>query len=190
MSTEDTTAKEASTDTEATPSTCDSSCFSEKLALVFGSILCRLWLGVRALQTGIEKFAGEKAVNAEVEAGGAATGLYAGSSVKEYSMAAYHGVPETMMEQFKAEPLMLKFALPLYDKVLGPALILMGLTVILGVGTRISYLAQGLLYISLTWGLILLNQSSGVAWLGTHMILIVMGLYLIKHDRFVLLKKW
>lgn len=191
MSTEHTTAevvsaKESSTDESA----CGSPCFFDKLALVFGSILCRLWLGVRALQTGIEKYAGEKAVNAEVEAGGASTGLYAGSSVKEYSMAAYHGVPETMMEQFKAEPLMLKFALPLYDMVLGPALILMGLTLILGVGTRISYLAQGLLYISLTWGLILLNQASGVAWLGTHMILIVMGLALAKYDRFVILKKW
>lgn len=191
MSTEDTTAVEAAAKEVSTEeASCGSSCFSEKLALVFASILCRLWLGVRALQTGIEKFAGEKAVNAEVEADGAATGLYAGTAVKEYSMAAYHGVPETMMEKFLAEPLMVKFALPLYDKVLGPALILMGLTVILGVGTRISYLAQGLLYISLTWGLILLNQASGVAWLGTHMILIVMGLFLIKHDRFVILKKW
>jgi len=179
---------EESTVEKAAPA--HASCTSDKLALVFGSILCRLWLGVRALQTGIEKFSGSKAMNAEVEAGGQATGLYAGSSEKAYSLDFYHGVPESMMAQFEKEPLMLKFMLPLYDKVLGPALTLMGVTLLLGVGTRISYMAQGLLYISLTWGLILLNQSSGVAWLGTHMILIVMGLALAKYDRFVILKKW
>jgi len=186
MSTEETPAQEVS----AEKSSCKSACNSDQLALLFGSLLCRAWLGIRALQTGIEKFAGKEAVNTEVSAGGKATGLYASSGEKAYSMSAYHGVPETLMSKFEKEPLMLKFALPLYDKVLGPALILMGLTILLGVGSRISYLAQGLLYISLTWGLILIGQNDGVAWLGTHMILIVMGLALIKYDRLVILKKW
>ena len=42
----------------------------------------------------------------------------------------------------------------------------------------------------LTWGLVLLNQSDGVAWLGTHIIMIAMALMLAKHDRLMILKKW
>lgn len=169
---------------------CESGHSTDKLAMTFASILLRLWLGVRALQTGIEKYSGQKAENAEVEAGGEATGLYAGSTEKAYSLDFYTGVPAGLRSQFEAEPLMVGFALNIFDKLLGPALILMGITLLLGVGTRISLLAQGLLYTGLTWGLILLNQGSGIAWLGTHIILIVMALNLIKHDRFVILKKW
>ena len=39
---------------------CESGHATDKLALIFSSILCRLWLGARAFQTGIEKYAGEK----------------------------------------------------------------------------------------------------------------------------------
>ena len=169
---------------------CGSTDCSEKLAMLFASVLCRLWLGVRALQTGIEKYAGEKASNAEVKAGGEDTGLYAGTVEKAYSLEFYHGVPAGLRGQLEDQPLMIGFFLNLFDKVLGPALILMGITVLLGIGTRISLLAQGLLYVGLTWGLILIKQDSGIAWLGIHIILIVMALNLIKHDRLVILKKW
>ncbi len=189
MSDEATPATEAPA-AQSKESSCESTLACDKLALLFGSILCRLWLGVRALQTGIEKYSGQKAENSEVEAGGEATGLYAGSTEKAYSLEYYTGVPEGLRSQFEAEPLMIGFALNIFDKLLGPALIVMGITLLLGVGSRISLLAQGLLYTGLTWGLILLNQGSGIAWLGTHIILIVLALNLIKHDRLVILKKW
>ena len=38
---------------------------------------------------------------------------------------------------------------------------------------RSSLFVLGLLYISLTWGLILIKQDDGVSWLGVHMILIL-----------------
>ncbi len=162
------------------------------LEMLFGSLLLRLWLGVRAIQTGLEKYTVK--VNSEelVKIGGDPNkyGLTGNDKIKIYTTEAYHGVPESMMKMFEKEPLMLKFALPLYDKVLGPALILLGLTIILGIGYRSSLFLLGLLYISLTWGLILINQNDGVAWLGVHMIMIVMALALAKHDRLVILKKW
>ena len=34
-----------------------------KLALTYGALLLRLWLAVRAIQTGVEKFAGSKAAD-------------------------------------------------------------------------------------------------------------------------------
>ena len=88
-----------------------------KLALIFASILLRLWLGVRALQTGIEKYAGLEPVDKEVQIDGAANkyGLTDVEVEKVYGMDHYPGVPEALMENFKGEPLMMGWALNVYD---------------------------------------------------------------------------
>jgi thiosulfate dehydrogenase [quinone] large subunit len=105
-------------------------------------------------------------------------------------MVHYHGVPKGLYDKFLEEPLMLKTMLPVYDKVLGPALIVLGATILLGLAYRTSLFLLGALYISLTWGLILLKQDEGVSWLGVHMILIVMALMLAEYNRISILKKW
>ncbi len=162
------------------------------LSLIFASILLRLWLGIRAFQTGIEKYAGIRMSTQPAEIDGVPYDpdmtVEAGSKV--YSLANYHGVPEAMKTKFAEEPLMMGWALNIYDAVLGPALILLGITIILGVASRISLFLLGLLYISLTWGLILIKQDAGVAWLGIHLIMIVMALNWSEHNRFCILKKW
>jgi thiosulfate dehydrogenase [quinone] large subunit len=175
----------------ASPECCDS-CPQTNLGLIYGALLLRVWLAVRAIQTGVEKCAGIKGSDMPVTIDGKANdyGLTSSVPVKEYSLSHYHGVPEALMKKFTDEPLMLKFALPLYDKVLGPALLLLGLTILFGLATRTSLFLLGLLYISLTWGLILIKEDSGVAWLGIHMIMIVMALWLSKYNRLCLLKKW
>lgn len=162
------------------------------LSLTYGAWLLRLWLGVRALQTGLEKFAGTALSDKAVEIDGAPNdyGLTADAATKAYAPGNYHGVPEALMDKFKGEPLMAGWALNLYDKVLGPALLLLGLMVLVGVLPRTSLFLLGLLYISLTWGLILIGQDAGVAWLAAHMILIVMALRLAPYNRFCVLKKW
>jgi thiosulfate dehydrogenase (quinone) large subunit len=91
--------------------------------------------------------------------------------------------------KFEAEPLMPGFGLPLYDKILGPALIVLGIMILLGIAYRSSLFLLGLLYISLTWGLILLKEDGGVSWLGIHMILIVMALALAQYNRLGIMKK-
>ena len=164
-----------------------------KLAFVYSALLLRLWLAVRAIQTGVEKFSGTAKVDGQaVQVDGVANteGLTTVATSKAYALANYHGVPEALMKKFQEEPLMLKFALPLYDKLLGPALLILGLTILLGVAYRTSLFLLGLLYISLTWGLILINQNDGVAWLGTHMLLIVGALVLAEHNRLAIMKKW
>ncbi len=167
-----------------------SCCGINNLALTYGAILLRLWLGVRAIQTGIEKFAGTKASEKVVDGPGGAYDLTGSDAVKNYALENYHGVPSALMKKFEAEPMMLKFGLPLYDKILGPVLILLGITILLGLASRTSLFLLGLLYISLTWGLILINQNDGVAWLGTHMVLITLALMLADHNRLTILKKW
>jgi len=167
-----------------------SCCAANTLALVYGSLLLRVWLGVRAVQTGIEKYSGIKLENEAVSVEGADTGTEVLKATKIYSLDSYHGVPEALMGKFEGEPLMLKFALPLYDKLLGPALLVLGLTILLGIAYRSSLFLLGLLYISLTWGLILIKEDGGVSWLGIHMILIVMALALAQYNRVAILKKW
>ena len=168
------------------------SCCHNKIAMVYGAWLLRLWLGVRAIQTGLEKFSGKVGSEELVKIGGDpnAYGLVADEKVKLYGPQFYHGVPEALMGKFEKEPLLLGFGLKVYDVILGPALIVLGLTILLGIASRTSLFLLGILYTSLTWGLILIGQNDGVAWLGTHMILVVMALALAEHNRFTILKKW
>jgi len=176
---------------DAAKECCKTDCCTA-LANIYGVGLLRVWLAVRAIQTGVEKYAGFKGSDQLVNIDGKpnAYGLTEGTQVKEYAMSHYHGVPEALMTKFKAEPLMNLQMLQLYDKVLGPALIVLGLTILLGIASRTSLFLLGLLYVSLTFGLILIKEDSGVAWLGIHMIMIVMALAMAKHNRLCVLKKW
>ena len=162
------------------------------LGQIFAALLLRLWLGIRALQTGIEKFAGKKMSEQPVEIDGEAydPDLTVVASSKGYAFDNYNGIPESMKDTFKAEPMMMNWALSLFDKILGPALILLGITILLGVANRVSLFALGLIYAGLTWGLILIKQDNGVAWLGVHVVMIAMALNWANHNRLCILKKW
>ena len=184
--------------TETETETC---CSTHKLALTYGALLLRLWLAVRAIQTGIEKYAGIKLSDQAVKIDGVPNtqGLTSTDSAKEYALSHYHGVPAALLKKFEAEPLMSSYTvmgihidpLKIYDVILGPTLLVLGITILLGIANRTSLFLLGLLYISLTWGLILIKQDDGVSWLGVHMILIVMALMLAKYNRCALLfKKW
>ena len=174
----------------SSPKSC---CSGNALALTYGSWLLRLWLAVRAIQTGLEKYAAVKQLPGQaVKVGGVANeeGLSAVGSAKVYALENYHGVPEGLMKKFQGEPLMLKWALLQYDKMLGPALLILCITILLGFAYRTSLFLLGLLYISLTWGLILIKQDDGVSWLAAHMVLVVMALALAQYNRLAILKKW
>jgi len=165
---------------------------ANKLGFIFASLLLRLWLGVRALQTGIEKYAGTVTTDQPVKVDGAVydPNMTTTAGVKSYALDHYSGVPESLKGAFAHEPLMSAWALKVFDAMLGPALIVLGLTILLGIASRVSLLLLGLLYIGLTWGLILLKQDAGVAWLGVHMVMIAMALSWADYNRFRVLKKW
>lgn len=159
---------------------------------MLGFLVLRLWLSVRAIVTGIEKYAGSKSSEAAVTIDGEVNtyGLTAGQSDKVYGLDHYHGVPESLMAKFRAEPLLPSFALDLMDKVLGPALILAGITLLLGVCSRLSLFVMGLLYTALTVGLILIKQDAGITWLGIHILLVAYALSRVEHNRFALTRKF
>ena len=157
-------------------------------------ILLRLWLGLRALLAGLEKFGAYKTIQQPLldPATGQpdASGALIDVKLKYYAFANYSGVPLSLKTKFGNEALLPKFALNTFDHILGPAFILAGMMMLIGLGTRISLMLQGLLYIMLSVGLILINQPDGIAYLGIHVALVAMALMLAKHNKLALLKKW
>jgi thiosulfate dehydrogenase [quinone] large subunit len=154
----------------------------------------RLWLGARALFVGIEKFGAYRSVAMPLidpETGQPdASGVMVNVNIKSYALANYAGIPAALRDKFAHQPLLPKFALVAFDKMLGPAFILTGIMLLIGLGTRLSLLAQALLFIALTVGLVMIDQSDGVAWLGIHIGLVAGAFLLVQHNRFVVLKKW
>ncbi|MGB0409419.1 MAG: hypothetical protein ACPG3X_01585 [Opitutales bacterium] len=166
--------------------------YCNDLGLTLGMLTLRLWLAVRAIQTGIEKFAGTSFGSQNVLIDGAPNsyGLSEATSSKAYALSNYNGVPTPLYDKFNSEPLIPVWGLKLYDLTLGPALLILGFALLLGLATRFTLFAMGLVYTSLTFGLILIKQDAGIAWLGVHIIMIVFALVLAKHNRFAILKKW
>jgi len=164
----------------------------QDLGFTLGMLTLRIWLAIRAIQTGIEKFAGTGSTAKAVQIDGApnAYGLTEAASYKVYALSNYQGVPGPLYDKFSGEPFIPNWGLDLYNIILGPALLILGFTLLLGIATRYTLFAMGLLYTSLTFGLILIKQDAGIAWLGTHIIMIVAALALVKYNRFAILKKW
>lgn len=157
-------------------------------------LVLRLWLAARAILTGIEKFGAYQSVAVPVidPATGQpdASGVMMNVNVKHYALSNYSGIPAALKDKFAYEPLLPKFALTLFDHLLGPAFILTGIMLLIGLGTRLSLFVQGLIYIALTIGLILIKQDDGISWLGIHVALVAFALTLARHNKLALLKKW
>jgi thiosulfate dehydrogenase [quinone] large subunit len=154
----------------------------------------RLWLGVRALFVGVQKYAAYKSVAMPLIDPSTgqpdASGVMVNVNVKSYSLANYAGIPAGLRDKFAHEPIFPKFALELFDRMLGPAFILTGVMLIIGLGTRLSLLVQAALYVVLTVGLVLIDQNDGVAYLGIHIGLVTAAFLLARHNRFAVLRKW
>ncbi len=154
----------------------------------------RAWLAARAIVTGIEKFGTYKTIQQPlidpVTHMEDPSGAMVDVKVKFYALTNYSGVPPALKDKFANEPLLPHFALSMFDKMLGPALILTGVMLLLGLGTRLSLFLQGLIYVALTIGLILIHQDDGISWLGVHIALVALALALAKHNKLALLKKW
>jgi thiosulfate dehydrogenase [quinone] large subunit len=160
----------------------------------FAFLVLRLWLGVRALFVGIEKYGAYRSVAQPLidPATGQpdASGVMVNVNIKSYALANYVGIPAALRDKFAHDPLLPKFALVAFDRMLGPAFILTGIMLLVGLGTRLSLLAQAALFIALTIGLILIDQNDGVAYLGIHIGLVAGALLLVEHNRYAVLKKW
>lgn len=156
-------------------------------------LLLRLWLAQRAIVTGFEKFSGQSVVKQPLldEFGNPdISGAMVEVKVKAYALGNYHGLPEPLVAAFQREPLLPGFMLNIYGASLGYLLIVTGLLLLLGICTRAVLFVTGLIYISLTLGLILINRDDGVAWLGLHVLITAVALTLASHNKYCLFKKF
>lgn len=184
-----------------------------KITYTMAFWLLRFWLAARAIGTGLTKFQGTKEVVKDASGLSAddvdilqevASNTAGGPPVEKVTETVqtlgfqfYHGLPAKgpmTVDTFSASPLMPSFMVQPYAFVLGFALIGLGLTLLLGICTRLTLFLMGLLYISLTWGFIILepsmgpNAAAGIAYLGVHMVLIVAALLLADYNKFELVK--
>jgi thiosulfate dehydrogenase [quinone] large subunit len=157
-------------------------------------LVLRGWLAVRAIVTGLEKFSAfntiQKPLMDPTTGMADPSGAMVDVKVKYYALTNYSGVPASLKDKFANEPLLPHFALKAFDQVLGPLLIATGIMLLVGLGTRLSLFVQGLIYIALTVGLILIKQDDGISWLGIHVALVALALMLAKYNKLALLKKW
>ncbi|MDX2186957.1 MAG: hypothetical protein SFV32_08495 [Opitutaceae bacterium] len=159
---------------------------SETLAF----LTLRLWLGVRALVAGIEKFGGTVTVQQPlVDAAGNPdpSGAVVEIEKKVYALSNYRAIPDALETSFASQPLLPAFLTKPYYAVLGYVLIALGLLLILGIKSRPVLFVMGLLYTSLTVGLILIKQDAGVAWLAIHVIMVALALTWSKYNRYTLI---
>lgn len=162
---------------------------SSSCSETYAFLVLRLWLGARAVITGIEKFAGTVTTQQPLldDAGKPdSSGAIIEVQQKVYGLSHYRGVPDSLETQFADQPLLPGFLTKPFYASLGYILIALGLMLLLGIKTRLSLFGMGLLYTALTFGLILIKQDPGVAWLGIHVGLVALALTLAKHNKFAL----
>ncbi len=147
----------------------------------------RLWLGLRALITGVEKFSARITIQEPLlGADGKAdpSGAIIEIERKVYGLSHYNALPDSLRTKFAEEPLLPAFLMSPFCAVLGPALIILGLFLLVGVASRFALFAMGVLYTVLTVGLMLIGQDAGVSWLAIHVGLVALALSLADANRY------
>jgi len=129
-------------------------------------LLLRLFLGLRTLLAGIEKF--EK------------QGIYSFSN--------YYENMGRMAQGITGASFLPLWMTRTFAHSLGYAMIVLGIALLLGLKTRLALVFTGLLYVGLSFGLMAVQEGEGVAWLGMHIALFVGALLLVRFNRFAVLR--
>jgi thiosulfate dehydrogenase [quinone] large subunit len=130
----------------------------------YAFLVLRLFLGLRALLAGLEKF----------------------ESKGIYSFAGYYENMKRLATGITGASFLPLWATKLFACSIGYVLIVLGVTILLGIKTRCSLFLMGLTYVALSFGLMAVQESDGVAWLGMHVALVAGALVLVQHNRFAL----
>lgn len=130
----------------------------------YAILILRLFLGLRAILAGLEKY----------------------ESKGTYSLANYTANMERMAAGITGASFIPLWATKLFALTIGYILIVLGTTILLGIKTRFSLFLMGLVYVGLSFGLMAVQESDGVAWLGMHVALVAGALVLVQHNRLAL----
>ena len=127
-------------------------------------LLLRLFLGLRTLLAGLEKFEANKSFsfsNYTENMNRIATGI------SNYSL-----IPLWAAQGFALS--------------LGFLLVGFGAAILLGIKTRAALFLGGLVYVGLAFGLMAVQEGDGVAWIGMQVLMFAVALTLVRHNRFAL----
>ena len=127
--------------------------------------LLRLFLGLRTLLAGVEKF----------------------EANKSYSLANYSENMGRMAQGISNNSFIPLTLANLFAMSLGYLLTILGLAILLGLKTRLTLFVAGLLYVGLGFGLMAVQEGEGVAWIGMQVLMFAAALVLVRHERFALL---
>jgi thiosulfate dehydrogenase [quinone] large subunit len=127
-------------------------------------LLLRLFLGLRTLLAGIEKF----------------------ESKGTYSTANYAENMGRMAQGITGASFLPLWATKPFAMSLGYVLTILGIALLLGLKTRTTLILTGLIYVGLSFGLMAVQEGEGVAWLGMQILMFVAALVLVRHDRFAI----
>ena len=125
-------------------------------------LILRLFLGLRTLMAGLEKFELNKSystANYSENMTRMATGISNNSTIPLWAAKA--------------------FALPL-----GYILTILGLALLLGIKSRATLFVTGLVYVGLSFGLMAVQEGEGVAWLAVQVLMFSVALDFVRHNRF------
>lgn len=123
-------------------------------------LLLRLFLGLRTLAAGMEKFEANKS--------------YSFSNYSENMSRMATGI-----SNFSVIPL---WAANAFAQSLGFLLVACGAAILLGIKTRVALFLTGLVYVGLGFGLMAVQEGDGVAWIGMHVLMFAVALVLVKHN--------
>lgn len=126
--------------------------------------LLRLFLGLRTLLAGLEKFEANKSFS------------FSNYTENMTRMA-------TGISNYSFIPL---WAAKTFAMSLGFILAFLGVTILLGIKSRISLFIGGLVYVGLGFGLMAVQEGEGVAWIGMQVLMFAVALVLVRHERFAL----
>ena len=167
---------------ESTSSCCGGKCskflFSD---LTWAMLMLRLWIGLRMLLAGWVKFRdispqGGMTTNLENyygKAGDATTGWVNHASEPFYK---YGGLPEPLAK--------------LYTGSLGWLMLFGGIVILLGITNRIALIFGACVFLSLSFGLMTLDDSQEIAYVAAQFALFVGALALSKHNRLMVFPKF
>ena len=127
-------------------------------------LLLRLFLGLRTLAAGLEKFEANKS--------------YSFSNYSENMTRMATGI-----SNYSVIPL---WAANAFAQSLGFLLVGFGAAILLGIKTRCALFLTGLIYVGLGFGLMAVQEGDGVAWIGMHVLMFAVALVLVRHNRFAL----
>jgi|SRR3954471_17782437 thiosulfate dehydrogenase [quinone] large subunit len=131
--------------------------------------LLRLFLGLRTLAAGIEKFEANKSFS------------FSNYSENMNRMA-------TAISNYSIIPL---WASKTFAMSLGFLLGGLGIAILLGLKTRVTLFLAGLVYVGLGFGLMAVQEGEGVAWIGMQVLMFAVALVLVRNERFALWgNKW